>query len=121
VSLGDSKPTGCNPRAWDGFLNATFYEADDTVGAGHKVEIVCHHDDSQPILPVQVAEQADDFLAVGGVEIAGRFIGKQNARMVYQRASNGRPLHLTAGKLSRPMAQSMTEANTVQQLFAPPT
>src|SRR5437868_6650936 len=107
MSLGDSKPTGCDPWVWC-FFHATFHQPDDAVRAGHEIEIVRHHDDSQAVLAVQVAEETDDFLAVGGVEIAGRLVGKQDAWLIDKGAGDGRPLHLAAGKLSRPMPQPMT-------------
>src|SRR5207253_9325235 len=76
---------------------------------------------SQAVLPVQVAEQADDFLAVGGIEIASWLVGKEDARMVDEGACDGRPLHFAPGKLSRPVPQPMAKAHPIQQLLAPPT
>jgi hypothetical protein len=120
VSLRKPKPT-YKPWAWVRLFDSTIYQPDHAVGAGHEIEIVRHHDDSQPFLLVQVAEETDDFLAIGGIEVSSRLIGEQNARAIDQGSGDGGPLHFAAGKLSRPMPQPMAKTHAVQQLLAPAT
>src|SRR5216683_1695889 len=118
VSLGDLKPADGHPWAWVGLMHSPVHQSDDAVRSGHKVEIVRHHDDSQVFSLVQVAEEADDLLTIGGVEVAGRLIGQENARAIDKRAGDGCPLHFAPGKLSRPMAEPMTQSHSLEQLFA---
>ena len=89
------------------------------IGAGDDVHVVRHHDDSQPVLPVQVAEQADDLAAGVGVEVAGRLVGQEDARPIDEGAGDGGPLHLAAGQLARPVVEPMAEADAVEQLDGP--
>jgi hypothetical protein len=95
-------------------FNLAIDKPDHAVGAGDDVEIVRHHDDSQPAVAVQVAEEAEDFQAGGRVQIAGGFIGEQNARLVDESAGDGGALHLTAGELSRHVPQAVTQADPFQ-------
>ncbi len=50
-------------------------------------------------LLVEAFEERHDFVAGGGVEVAGRFVGQQNRWIVDQGASYGNTLALTAGEL----------------------
>ena len=62
MSLRQPKPPGCDPWAWIRFFHPTFHEPDDAVRAGHESKIVRHHDDSQAVVAVQVAQELDDVL-----------------------------------------------------------
>src|SRR5437868_3208947 len=77
-------------------------KANDAIRSGRDLQIMRHHDDSQSLLLVQVAQQADDILASGSVEIAGRLVGQQEPRPIDERPGYGGPLHLAARKLARP-------------------
>ena len=90
--------------------------ADDAIGVGDQVEVVRHHDDSQPVVAVQVAEQLDDLAAGVGVEVAGRLVGEQDARPVDQGPGDGGPLHLAAGQLARLVLEPVAQADALEQL-----
>ena len=48
---------------------------------------------------MKLAQQADDGLLIGFVEIAGRLVGQNQFRMIDERASHGYALLFAAGKL----------------------
>ena len=84
-------------------------QVNDPVGLGGNGLIVRNHHYSQVLLPVQVAEDSDDFLAGLLVEVAGGLVGQQQPGLGDQGPGDGRPLHLAPGKLARPMLQTMPQ------------
>jgi len=60
-----------------------------------------HQDERRTVRAIECNEQIEQVDAVGGVQIAGRFVGQQDLRLVGKRSSDGYPLLLTAGKLRR--------------------
>ena len=71
---------------------------------------------SEPALAVQVAQQFEHALAVGGVEVAGRLVGQQDLGPAGQGTGDGRPLHLAAGELGRQMGEPVPEPDSVEQV-----
>ena len=53
-----------------------------------------------------------------GIEIAGRLVRQQNARLHQQRPRERRPLHLAAGKLVQPVPRAMLHADGGEQFRA---
>src|SRR3989442_7082634 len=66
---------------------------------------------------VQFAEYLDDNGFVGLGEIARGLIGKNDLRLVDQRARDGHALLLAAGKLRREMRQAVAKAHALQRFF----
>jgi hypothetical protein len=81
------------------------------------VRVVCHHQDRVAGI-VQFAENLDDDCFVGFVEVAGGLVGKNNLRLVDQRARDSHALLLTAGKLRGEMRQPVTQTDALQRLFS---
>ena len=59
--------------------------------------VVGHHDRAQFSLAAEVMEKFKDQVAGPRIEIAGRFIGKEQVRLHDQRPSQGRPLLFVHG------------------------
>jgi hypothetical protein len=47
--------------------------------------VMRHEDDGQPVLAIELAEQAEDLLAGLRVEVAGRFVGDQKRASIDER------------------------------------
>ena len=58
-------------------------------------------EDDRAALLAQLAEQLEDVRAGFRVEVAGRFVGKDDLRIVDQRARDRHALHLAAAELER--------------------
>jgi len=82
---------------------------DHALAIGGNVQFVRDHDDGDAGF-VQLLEQAHEFNAGAGVEVAGRFVGEQHFRPADERAGDGDPLLLSArklaGKVVAPLAES---------------
>ena len=60
-------------------------------------------------------QQLDDRVAGRGVEVAGRFVGEEQRRIVGQRARNRDALLLAAGELRRVMVRAVGQAHLGEQ------
>lgn len=80
--------------------------------------VVRNNDDSEAVV-TQLLQQRDDAASSLGVEISGRLIGQQQARLIDERARNGGSLHFAAGQLAGPVAAPRTEADAGEQHFGP--
>jgi len=65
------------------------------IGVGSVTGIVRHHANSGAT-PMQFAQKIHHLFAVGGIEVTGRLIGKQNRRIPGQGARHGHALLLAA-------------------------
>ena len=65
---------------------------------------------------IQIFEQRHDFFAGFGIEVAGRFVGQNDRRIVHQRARDRDALTLTAGQFVRLVMNAIAQANIVQRL-----
>src|ERR1700688_935020 len=63
---------------------------------------------------MQFPEQTHDRFAIARIEIASRFVGKQNRRPAGKRARDGNTLLLTTGELAREMFAPMRHAYPLQ-------
>ena len=66
---------------------------------GDDREIVADHQQGQPVVAAQAAEQVEDFRLHRDVQGAGRLVEQQDARFQDQGAGDGHALALAAGKL----------------------
>ena len=71
-------------------------------------------DENRVALGVKLAQQVDDELLVGFVEVAGGLVGKNQLRMIDERAGNGHALLLATGKLRRKMGDASGEAHAAE-------
>ena len=69
-------------------------------------------------LVVEPLEQRQDLLGRHRIEVARRFVGQDEVRIVHQAAGDGHALLLAAGKLRRPVQQPVAQADQVGQLAA---
>src|SRR5690606_2396610 len=95
-------------------------ETDRAARAAGEGRIVRDQHERRAALAVQLLEQMDDRLARAGVEIAGRLVGEQDARLVDERAGERDPLLLAARKLRGIVIEPVAEADPAEQLRGPP-
>ena len=76
------------------------------------------HDDGRAFL-IQLAKHPHHFLAMRGVEVAGRFVGEDQLGLADQGAGDGDALLLTAGKLCRPVLGAVGDADLVEDPLDP--
>ncbi len=89
---------------------------DAAVGLTRDVRVVRHHQNRVSGV-VQFAENLEDDRFVGLVEISGGFVGKNDLRLIDQRARNGHALLLAAGELCGEMRQAVAEAHALQRFL----
>src|SRR3546814_3347695 len=65
---------------------------------------------------IQGLEHLHHFLAMMGVEVAGRLVRQDQFRLGDERAGDGDTLLLTAGKLARPVPGAVANADLVHHL-----
>ena len=71
---------------------------DDALGVLGDVRLVRDEDDRAAVLLVELLERPEDDLAGSGVEVAGRFVGEDQGRVVDEGARDGDALDLPAGE-----------------------
>jgi hypothetical protein len=77
---------------------ASVEEVDDSVCEPCVVGRVRYHDDGGTAL-IELGEQVHHFQTIGGVEVTGRFVGKDDLGFGHYSPGNGNPLLLTTRKL----------------------
>ena len=68
-------------------------------------------------LAVELDDELVHLLAGVGVEVAGRLVGEEHARLHDERARQRHALLLAAGQLARAMGQAVAEADAIEQLL----
>ncbi len=81
--------------------------------------ILVGDEDDRLSVGVQPVEQRENFLRRHRIEIPGRLVGEDVARVVDEAARDARPLLLAAGKLKRPVLQPIAEPDEFRELAAP--
>ena len=74
------------------------------------------HDDGHAEGVLNFAEEEEDLLAGGGVEIAGGLVGEEDGGLIYEGAGEGAALLLAAGELAGSMVVASAEADAVKGL-----
>ena len=82
------------------------------------IQLVSNHDDGDSLV-VEFLKYAHDLDAGLAVEIAGRFICKEERRLVHQGACDGHTLLLAARELVRMMVGAVGEADKLQRTQCP--
>src|SRR5215471_2260576 len=103
----------------DAVLDEPVLHVDDALGVARHSSVVRYEDDRDPLFSIQFLKHLQDFYARLRVEVAGRLVGEQQRRMVYQRAGDGDALLLAAGELRRLVIESVTQADPLQQTLGP--
>lgn len=89
-------------KGWESQYQMPVEEMDDTVCVAGLSFVVCHHDYGFPFI-VEAMEKLHHLLAHLGVEVSGRFVGKDDGWVADDCAGDGHTLCLSAGKLSGKM------------------
>src|SRR5260221_4163759 len=79
----------------DQFFEPSINELDLPVRSLRQRRVMSHYDDCQA-LAIELFKQVDDGFPGRAVEVAGRFIGQKQRRLVDQRSRDRGPLHLAA-------------------------
>ena len=69
-------------------MDPTIFDHQDTVGFLGEAIVVGHHDERDPVLTVHLTHDVEDLIARPAIEIPRRLVGKDNLRLVRQRANN---------------------------------
>ena len=94
---------------------------DGTVGNRGESLVVGDDDKGLSELVAQVKEQLMQFFLVLRVKRAGRFIGEDDGRVVYQGTGHGDALFLTTRELVGLVGGAVREFHKVEQLLCPLT
>src|SRR5712671_572339 len=78
--------------------------------------LVGDHDDGHAEGVLDFAEEEEDLLAGGAVEVAGGLVGEQDGGLIYERAGQGAALLLAAGEFAGSMLAAGAEADAVERL-----
>src|SRR5580704_5730430 len=91
-------------------------EFDAAVGLAGDVRVVRDHQDRMAGM-VQLAEDFQDDLFIGFVEIAGGLVGQDDLRLIDQRARDGYALLFAAGELRGEVRHAFPHADAAQGFF----
>ena len=86
------------------------------VAEGGQGRIVGDGDKGAAILAREAEQQVDDGCSSGGIQIARRLVGKEDAGVIDQRAGNGDALLLAAAELGGKVIETAREADAVEQV-----
>ena len=95
--------------------NPAVAEHHDALGKLSYVLLVRDQDKGQT-LPIEILEDLHDLDRGPAIQVAGRLIGQQNRRTVYQSTRNGYSLLLASRELRGKMFHAVGEANHLQSL-----
>ena len=93
---------------------AVFHLVDPVAGFGH-LGVVGDEEEGFALAVDEVGEEAEDAVGVGGVEVAGRFVGQEDAGVVGQGAGNGDALLFAAGEVLAVAADLVAKADHLQE------
>ena len=84
------------------------FQSEGPVRAAREIQIMRDVQRGQLPGPMQILEQIHDHLAGPEIEIAGGFVGQQDAGIAHQRAGQYHSLLLSARKLTRTMLSAVS-------------
>ena len=91
----------------------------DVRGAVGDLGVVGCHDQCCFLFDAQLAEQFDNSFTGLGVEVAGRFVGKDQERVVDDGSGDGDALLFASGEFGGSMGESFAESNAAEESFGP--
>ena len=98
----------------DGLDDAAVLQVDAAIGAAADALVVRDHQDGAA-LGVEVGEEIEHDLLVGGVEVAGGLVGEDDLGIVGEGAGNGDALLFAAGKLAGQVMGAIAQAYAVER------
>ena len=118
-------PRGVNECEAQAHLSVPLVFDDAAAGESHsamrtrcQVQVVRDEHERGAQFFVQLHQHLDDAVAGVGVEIAGRFVGEQDLRLVRERACERDALLFAAGELGRIVVRAFCEADTLEETRA---
>jgi hypothetical protein len=88
---------------------------DHVVRGGGEIEVMGYDDHGATIVMCEVRQDPLHVAAGGGVEVAGRFVGQDQQRIVGECLGDGDPLALPARKLPRQLLGFARQTEAVEQ------
>ncbi len=82
------------------------------------VAVMRDHDHCHALV-IQLLKQFHDLLPGFRVQCSGRFISKQDRRLIHHRTCDSHPLLLPAGELGWPERHTFLQPHTFQRFFRP--
>ena len=98
--------------------NSSIKHVHDPAGVAGVALVVRNHYDRRSVT-IELIQQIEDFLAVGGVEVAGRLVRQNQFWTGDDRTGNGDALLLSAGQLLRPVIAAMRNVHSLQNCLHP--
>ena len=89
-------------------------------GNGLQNGLIVGRDQNRGSLVIDVAQEAEQFGREIRVEVPGRFVGEDQARLVGESPRNGHPLLLTARQRVRQRGLTVLEPQSFEDLRGPP-
>lgn len=97
--------------------DASVPQRDDTIGVFGQFSVVGDQDHGGLLLAVEGEQEIEHMLAIGAVEVPGRFIRHQDWRLGDEGARQRNPLLFAAGKLHWIVMSALREADPFEQFF----
>ena len=85
------------------------------MGESRHLRLMCHEQDCDPGITVEVSQQFHDLERAFGIEIAGRLVGEQHVGMGHDRPRDRYALLLSAGKLAGRMIGPARQPDLVER------
>ena len=92
------------------------FDGDDAVRAQRNALVMRDDDDGLVEFLVELAQQRNDLFGIFAVQVAGRFVGQNDGRVVGQCTADGDPLLLAARKLVRQVVEPVVQAENADQV-----
>ena len=110
IGFGECRGVMCLTYFWNLFVfgDLTVANEDDAMRVHGDVVLVRDQHDGVALL-MQPLEQRHDFVAGGGIEVAGRLVREQNRGSIHQRARDRDTLALTTRALVRLVMHALLE------------
>ena len=119
---GTRAPSSDPDRAsWSGLSDQAVSHFDHAIGSLSHFGVMGHHDDRPFGLSSHGFENVQKLGPGLLIEVACRFVGEQDGRVVDERPGDRDALALAARELRRPVAEAVAEADAHEELLGPPT
>src|SRR5262245_60130717 len=100
-------------------MHPPIFDHQDAVRFLRQVIVVRHHDEGDPVLTVHLAHHVEDLIARTAIEIPRRLVGKDDLRLVRQRANDRAPLVLPTAHRVRVLTELIAHPHSLQQRNGP--
>ena len=94
-----------------------FFQDEDSVGFAGEGSVVGDHDYGLAVVAVEFFDDVHDLAAGFDVEVAGRFVGEEDAGVVHEGAGDGDALAFAAGELAGAVLEAVGEAELFEKVY----